>query len=104
MENKNLPAYPQPITGSTTDGLTEIGDYNSCAVGLTKRELIAAHMDARSDIADHTLEYLETLVGRARPSAPTTAEQLLKWDAECEAKIKVIKADALLAELSKTQP
>jgi hypothetical protein len=74
------------------------------AAGLSKRELIASQMDARHDIADYSLEYLEALTGRARPSAPTTAEELLKWDAECEAKIKVIKADALLTELSKPLP
>lgn len=100
MEKKDMPAFPVLEAKQLGDKMV----LDLVSPWLTKRELIASQMDARSDIADFSLEYLEALIGRARPSAPTTAEELLKWDAECEAKIKVIKADALIAELSKPQP
>lgn len=93
MIDKNSPAFPA-IDGSTAF-------YEK---GLTKREFIASQLDVKSDIADYSLEYLESLIGRERPSAPTTAEELLKWDAEVEAKIKIIKTDALLTQLSTPLP
>lgn len=42
MDNKNLPAYPQPITvGSGGDILTSWGHHSDFA-GLTKLEMVAA--------------------------------------------------------------
>jgi hypothetical protein len=83
MENKDMPAYPQPITGSTIDGLTEVGDYNACAVGLSKREMIAAMAMQGFLSGFHLLD---------------------DHSAKAIVADSVLFADALLLELSKPQP
>jgi len=42
MDNKNLPAYPQPITCKPNSDLYITTDYNTSAMGFSKRETIAA--------------------------------------------------------------
>lgn len=66
---------------------------------LTKRELIAAQIDVSKDLENWSTGFLEKLVGR---SIPRDNIENYKWWAEAEAKLRVMKADALLAELSKS--
>lgn len=82
MENKNLPAFPQPIA-ECNGGLSETMDYNNLSIGLSKREYFAGL--AMQGLASH-------------PSVKfsTTAENFSKYS--------VAMADALLLELSKPQP
>lgn len=79
MENKNLPAYPQPIA-ECNGGLSETMDYNNQSVGLSKREYFAGL----------------AMQGMMSNEYRGTMEQFAKRAAQA--------ADALLAELSKTQP
>lgn len=100
MENKDMPAFPTITWDQLENGqVIQMTEHS----GLTKRERIAAQMDVRSDIADYSMEFLVRFVGRPRPSA-ASPEDVIKWDSECEAKLRVIKADTLLTELSKPQP
>lgn len=83
--------------------LKEMGDeflLDSKSDGLTKREMIAAKMDVKSEVADYSLDFLQKLVGRERPSSVNPYD-VLAWDAEAEAIMRVIKADALFRQLEK---
>lgn len=79
MENKHLPAYPQPIA-ECNGGLSETMDYNNQSVGLTKRELLAA-MAMQGLCANNFQTSMDLLAIRS-----------------------VQIAEQLLAELSKPQP
>lgn len=83
MENKDLPAYPQPIA-ECQGSLHETMDYNNQAGGLSKRELISAM--ALSG-------YISMFSNTSKDPNPAIAA--------CKC---VAYADALLTELSKPQP
>jgi hypothetical protein len=68
---------------------------------LSKRELIAAHIDISKDMENMSVGFFKQLMGR---DIPTSEIDNFMWWAEAEAKIRVIKTDALLNELSKPQP
>ena len=89
MDNKDKMAFPfyEPGTG-----------FGSVSEGLTKRELWATMVDVSKDIENMSTGLVERLVGRPRPD---DSVDYYLWRAEVEAKMRVIKADALLAELSK---
>lgn len=104
IDNKDMPAFPQSVSAN------EVGIYlatsaniedNAQVTGLTKRELIAAHIDCSKDIDDYPIAFFKELLGR---DMPDNQIEKYKYFAEAEAKLRVIKADALLSELSKTQP
>lgn len=93
IDNKNQPAFP--ISEESTDRIDQgIKIYT----GLTKRELIASQLDVSEEIVNRSISYFESLLGRSQPS--NEEGSVLFW-AEAEAKLRVIKADALLSELSK---
>lgn len=74
---------------------------NQYAEGLTKLEYIATHIPVKyknSQLDEWSYELLTELMGR--PSTSDIHEQF-QWWAEAEAKIRIIKAKALLAELEK---
>lgn len=92
MDNANQPAFPVPASTVTREG-------------LTKREYLAAMIDPQETIDAYTLDFWEKLIGRKSPVSGGTViasplERLQFW-AEVEAKVRIIKADALLAELVK---
>lgn len=65
---------------------------------LSKRELIAAHIDVSKDMETWSVAFFKELMGT---DIPTAKIDNVKWWAEAEAKLRVIKADALIVELSK---
>jgi hypothetical protein len=79
MDNKNSPAFPV----------------------LSKRELIAARIDVSKDFENYSAAFFTELMGKQPPSGHL--ENYAYWN-KAEAKLRVMKADALLNELSKTQP
>lgn len=66
--------------------------------GLSKREWVAAMLDVSDELVNRSMSYFEYLLGRPQPN--NEEGSVLFW-AEAEAKLRVIKADALLKELSK---
>lgn len=82
MENKDKPAYPQPIA-ECNGGLSEVMDYNNESIGLTKREYFAglALQGLLASLGQHDVTHYDELASDA-----------------------VIAADALIIELQKPQP
>lgn len=68
---------------------------------LGKRELIAAHIDVSKDMDSMSIVFFKELMGT---DIPASKIDNFKWWAAAEAKVRLIKADALLLELSKSQP
>ena len=95
-DNKNQPAFPDTMRAQSQSYLNQ--NPESWPTGLTKREYIATHIDVSKDMEDYTKAFFEELLGRPFPG--NTIENYLFW-AEAEAKLRAMKADALLAELSK---
>jgi hypothetical protein len=99
MENKDMPAFPDTMRGAPQTFSNQCPE--DLPSGLTKREYLAALIDVSKDIDGHSISVIQAVVGRDIPTSPF--ENLMFW-AEAEAKLRVIKADALLTELSKPQP
>jgi hypothetical protein len=85
-----LPPLPEQKLGDPISG-----------VSLSKRELIAAMIDISKDVEGKSTASIEALMGETIPNG--RIENYKYW-ARVEAKMRVIKADALLNELSKPQP
>lgn len=102
MENKNLPAFPISSSSNET-GTYSLLDARSGFdyIGLTKREWMAAHVDVSNEMVNSSIAFIEALMGKQPPSSHL--ENFAYWN-EAEAKLRVMKADALIAELSKPQP
>lgn len=98
-----MPAFPVEMTSDENGMFTgaQTGNARGFAIGLSKREYLAALIDVSKDIDGHSVDFIKALVGR---DIPKTHLENLKFWAEAEAKLRVIKADALLLELSKPQP
>jgi len=93
MDNKNQPAYP------VSEEVTERIDQDiKIYTGLTKREWLAATLDISKDLTDLPFGMVQKLIGRPMP---TDQIEAINYWAEIDAKLRVIKADALLKELSK---
>lgn len=93
MENKDQPAYPALDT-------TSIGGQPALELkheGLTKRELIAAMMQPEPN--NYTIETMEKIMGSTLPDFTKDPIGNIIWYAELDAKLKIIKADALLKQL-----
>ena len=100
MKNSDMPAMP--VTDEAGMPFNDVPSEN-CSIGLTKREHFAATMTYNpTDIARFTDEHslceflghsvdLSSKMGRAKAGV------------ELEARIRVMKADALLAELERTR-
>lgn len=86
MENRNKPAYPQPIA-ECNGGLSETIDYNPDSSGLTKREKIAAMI-------------LQGLVSNSQLINMRTASDK-EWREDISITASML-TDALLSELSKS--
>ena len=97
MDNKNTPAFP-------VLELKQLGDkmlLDCTGAGVSKREWMAAHIDVSSEMENSSIAFIEALMGKRPPSGHL--ENHAYWT-EAEAKLRVMKADALLNELSTTQP
>ena len=94
MNNADMPAMPTPVmeNGSTSHGTEP-------TYGLTKRDMMAKDMELR-DIEFKNMAYFEDFIGRKVDQNSTI--DMIKSQLECAAKLKVMYADALLAELEKT--
>lgn len=101
MDNKNQPAFPVEVSYRSDGSIYGIqtGNESGFEAGLTKREIISATISMGNEMESYSPKTLVELVGRPIPSEPLANVQF--W-AEAEAKIRVIKADALLAELERT--
>ena len=95
VNNADLPAMPQDYT-LWCEG---IGECPTIATGLTKREMMAKDMELR-DIEFKNMSDFEEFIGRKVDQNSTN--DMIKSQLECAAKLKVMYADALLAELEKT--
>lgn len=94
-----MPAFPVVVRYENGKPVSyQNGETTGQEIGLTKREMIAAQMNVSKDIEDWSTEFFEELLGRKIPG--NAQDNYLFW-AEAEARIRVIKADALLTELSK---
>jgi hypothetical protein len=82
--NKNMPAFP----------VTENIGIN----GVTKREWMAAHVNVANELENLSIGFIKELMGKEPPAG--TMENHAYWN-EAEAKLRVMKADAILTELSK---
>jgi hypothetical protein len=71
---------------------------NNLSKGLTKREYFAAL--AKVDIDGWTAEGLSDVTGVPQPEIPSNLEWQKFWQ-QAEAKLKVMKADALIEQLNK---
>lgn len=106
MENKDLPAYP--LRGADGVLFCNAGidqDYISThkpMIGLSKRELIAATIGYEDN--NYTPDYATAISGIPSPNDLRDYVAWFKYWNAIEAFIRVSKADALLAELSKPQP
>jgi hypothetical protein len=97
IENKNQPAFP-------VLELKQLGDkmlLDCAAAGVTKREWMAAHVNVSNEMENSCITFITELMGKQPPSGSMANH--VYWT-EAEAKLRVMKADALLAELSKPQP
>jgi hypothetical protein len=91
---------PNDAAFATSDNGTEYHTTWQGQVGLTKREYFAASVSFESnDFQFKDFESLKSFVGRS--SDNVSAEEMIRIGAEAEAKIRVMKADALIEELNK---
>lgn len=105
MNNKDMPAFPVECSynedGSTPRGV-QTTNYSGWEKGFSKRELISAtiSIDQKEEILCFSAAGIKEILGR---DLSTSLMQKLRDFAEVEAKIRVMKADALLTELSKSE-
>ena len=91
MNNADKPAMPTELRGS--DGFPPI-----IYTGLTKREMFAMNADV-GECSIKTIADAEEFIGRKIDAE--SIEDTFKANFEVTAKLKVMAADALLAELEK---
>lgn len=89
--------YLPSLPGKTNEPANDVHAFPV----LSKRELIATHIDVSKDMENWSVAFFNDLMG-SKP--PTNQLENYKWWANAEAKIRLIKADALLFELSTPQP
>jgi hypothetical protein len=94
MENKDMPAFP--VVEQTKNGDKMLLDCT--ASGVTKREWMAALINVANEMENSSISFIKELMGKEPPTG--TMENHAYWN-EAEAKLRVMKADALLTELSK---
>jgi len=87
MDNINLPAFPPNAEWE-----------HPKVKGLTKLEIIACHTDVSDDVKDYSVSFIKEIMGEEIPEG---AMDKYNYWARVEAKLKVIKAKALLSELEK---
>lgn len=81
------------------------GPYEINSAGkseLSIRELIAATINVYADVENYSVDFFKNIMGKEVPLNDPIGNY--KYWAEAEAKLRVIKADALIAELSNPQP
>jgi hypothetical protein len=96
MDNKNQPAFPDTRRAAAQSFTNQAPE--DMPIGLTKREWMVAHIDVTNEMENSSLAFIAELMGKQPPSG--TMENHAYWN-EAEAKLRVMKADALLTELSK---
>lgn len=96
MKNADMPAMPQ----ERELWVEGIGNCPTEATGLTKRETMAKDMDV-SGFEFNNIESLEAFIGCKVDQSSIV--DIIKSQAKCNAKLKVMFADALLAELERTK-
>lgn len=96
-DNKNLPAFPDTMRAAPQSYLNQ--NPEDWPTGLTKREYITTAIDVSSDMENMSTGLKEKLVGRGMPDESI---EYYHWLAAVEAKMRIIKADAVLTELSKS--
>jgi hypothetical protein len=96
-DNKNLPAFPDTRRAAEQSFSNQNPDQ--WPTGLTKREWMAAHINVANEVENSSLAFIAELMGKQPPTG--TMENHAYWN-EAEAKLRVMKADAILAELSKS--
>jgi len=96
MSNKNLSAFPDPRRAAAQSFSNQAPE--DFPTGLTKREWMVAHINVTNEMENSSLTFIAELMGKQPPSG--IMENHAYWN-EAEAKLRVMKADALLAELSK---
>jgi hypothetical protein len=88
--NANEPAFPcsleHPVVNPT---------------GLTKRELFAA-MEQLEPLDDISKSFTEALVGEPIPNHTEPMKYWL-WESKLRARLKLLRADALIAELERIE-
>jgi hypothetical protein len=99
IDNNNQPAFPDTMRAQPQSYINQFPER--WPTGLTKIEYAATHIDVSKDMEDYGKAFFEELLGRPFPGNDGSAiDNYLFW-AEAEAKLRVMKADALLKELSK---
>jgi hypothetical protein len=98
MDNKNQSAFPDTRRAAAQSFSNQAPE--DLPVGLTKLEYIATHITLSENVDGFTNTTLANLVGREMPPAGDSIKYV-EWWAEAEAKVRVMKAKALLTELSK---
>ncbi|AUR98853.1 hypothetical protein NVP1256O_14 [Vibrio phage 1.256.O._10N.286.45.F8] len=94
MKNADMPAMP--VSNDELASALELGADGS--KGLTKREMIAKDIDV-GEFQFNSINNLSEFIGRSVDQSSMV--DLIKATAECDAKLRVIYADALLKELEK---
>ena len=87
MNTEDQPAFPHQNTDE---------HYN----GLTKREMMAATVSIGS-IEKWSQELTEALAGYSEPSYSKEPLKYMQFLCDAEAKLRTMKADALIAELNR---
>jgi hypothetical protein len=97
MYNENQPAFPDTRRAAAQSYTNQAPE--DLPTGLTKLEYIATHISVAENADSFGNDVLAALVGRVMPTDQTI--EFIQWWAEAEAKVRVMKAKALLTELSK---
>lgn len=87
--NPNESAFPE---------VQEVPQFNSHSYGLTKREYFACNITVNID--DYGYEMAKQLMDS---ESPKDRLENIKWWTEAEARMKVLKADALIKALNNEQ-
>ncbi len=100
-ENNGGPAFPQQVMYSENHGFTPASAYTD-ETGVTVLDFFAAHeplADFDNGNATIAKKLAEQLVGHGEPPGclefPLVA---LRWEAEWRAKLRYLRAEAMLAE------
>lgn len=103
MDNNNQPAFPSQYSclEEGSFGGTPVTVERTC-FGLSKLEYIATHINVSNDLDGFSGSTMGQLLGRPLPGASDkNPNDAIEWWFEAEAKLRVMKAKALLAELEK---
>lgn len=103
MNNSNQPASPVECTYDVFDNVkgAQTGNTTGWEMGLSKREYFAIHASLSDSLGGFSTGFVEKLLGEKMPDAELQANEYFQWWAKGEARIRRLKADALLAELNK---